>query len=91
MPFAPARVLACGLRRGEGADESAPSRGLSSRNRLTAKRGNGSVRRDSSVFGGTTASCPGDPLQAALHVQDAAPQVEVTPFEPVSFFGAESA
>lgn len=34
---------------------------------------------------------PGDPLQAALHVQDAAPQVEVAPFEPVSFFGAESA
>lgn len=34
---------------------------------------------------------PGDPLQAALHVQDAAPQVEVAPFEPVSFFGAEPA
>ena len=30
---------------------------------------------------------PGDPLQATLHVQDTAPQVEVAPFEPVSLFG----
>lgn len=91
MPLAVGLVLACGLRRGEGADESAPlawpelaqsfDREARQRERAAGQFG---FRRHDGLM-------PGDPLQAALHVQDAAPQVEVAPFEPVSFFGAESA
>ena len=91
MPFAPARVLACGLRRGEGADETAslawpeftqPS-DCEARQRQRAAGQFGFRRYDGLM--------PADPLQATLHVQDAGAQIDVAPFEPVAFFGAQPA
>lgn len=91
MPLAVGLVLACGLRRGEGADESAPLAWLDFAQSFDGEAWQRECAAGQFGFRRHDDLMAAHPLQAALHVQDAAPQVEVAPFEPVSFFGAESA
>ena len=71
MPFAPARVLACGLRRGEGADESASLAWFDFAQSFDGEAWQRERAAGQFGFRWHDGLMPGDPLQAMLHVQDA--------------------
>ena len=91
MPLAPALVLACHLWRGERTDESASFAWFDFAQSFDGEARQRECAAAQFGFRWYDDLMPAHPLQTALHVQDACAQIDIRPFEPVAFFGAEPA